>query len=119
MGNTHHNTATDAYYMHLSRQNQAELQSNDEIYTQTAPKRDVRHFRMTKQAKIRHCNVMREKVVEVPERLKVDGTNDPLAGDDADAIISKRMAESVNNRRTLTGDSSHHESVVDGSTCVL
>ena len=65
--------------------------------------RNVRHHRMTKQGKLRHVHVMREKVVEVPERLKVDDTNDPLGGPDAEAIISRRMAESVNNRRAANG----------------
>ena len=59
---------------------------------------------MSKQGKLRHVLCMREKVVEVPERLKVDDTNDPLGGPDAEAIISKRMAEeSVNNRRAANG----------------
>merc|ERR1711907_645499 len=98
-----HSMATDAYYMHLAKKNAAEMEANNEIYTQEIPQRDVRHHRMTKQGKLRHCNVMREKVVEVPERLKVDDTNDPLGGDDAEQIISRRMAEGVNNRRTLTG----------------
>merc|ERR1711998_441583 len=90
-------------YMHMARQINTRNEETNSVYTQECPQRNVRHHRMSKQAKIRHCNVMREKVVEVPERLKVDDANDPLGGDDAEAIISRRMAESVNNRRTLNG----------------
>merc|ERR1712178_235780 len=96
--------ATDQYYMHMARQNAAMIENKTvESHTQEAPMRDIRHFRLTKQSKLRHCAVMREKVMEIPERLQVDDSNDPLAGDDADAIISRRMAEQVNNRRTATG----------------
>merc|ERR1711988_1221068 len=95
--------ATDAYYMHMAKQNRAHFEATDAVWGQEVPTRDVRHFRLTKQSKLRHCNVMREKVVEVPERLKVDESNDPLGGPDAEQIISRRMAESVNNPRTSTG----------------
>merc|ERR1712118_457254 len=101
--------ATDHYYMIMAQKNQKELDETNATYTQEIPARNVRHYRMTKQAKIRHCNVMREKVVEIPERLKVDDTNDPLGGPDADAIISRLMAESVNNRRTNTWGFFTHE----------
>merc|ERR1712166_490707 len=95
--------ATDAFYLHMAAKNAEHFEQTDAVYGQTNPQRNTRHFRMSKQAKLRHCNVMREKVVEVPERLRVDDTNDPLSGPDADAIISKRQAESVNNRRTMAG----------------
>merc|ERR1712070_733618 len=97
------NMATDAYYMHIAKQQQQYFEETDAVWRQENPQRNVRHFRMTKQSKLRHCTVMREKAVEMPERLKVDDTNDPLSGPDADAIISRRMAESVNNRRAANG----------------
>merc|ERR1712188_82858 len=103
MGTHPDSMATDAYYMHMAKQNSEYFKETNAVYGQDQPTRDVRHFRLTKQAKLRHCAVMREKVVEVPERLKVDDTNDPLSGPDAESIISRRMAESVNNRRTATG----------------
>merc|ERR1711990_1168382 len=93
--------ATDQYYMHMAKMQEKEGIVGE--WTQEIPQRNVRHYRMSKQSKVRHCQVMREKVVEVPERLKVDDSNDPLAGDDAEQIISRRMAEGVNNRRTMTG----------------
>merc|ERR1712224_435845 len=93
--------ATDQYYMHMAKMQEKEGIVGE--WTQKVPQRNVRHYRMSKQSKVRHTMVMREKVVEVPERLKVDDSNDPLAGDDAEAIISRRMAEGVNNRRTMTG----------------
>merc|ERR1711934_494223 len=87
--------------MHMAKQQEKELTGMDAIWTQGIPQRNVRHYRMSKQSKVRHCQVMREKVVEVPERLKVDDSNDPLAGDDAEQIISRRMAEGVNNRQGI------------------
>merc|ERR1711988_2071085 len=81
--------ATDAYYMHMAKQQQEYFEDTDGVWKQETPQRNVRHFRMTKQSKLRHVHVMREKAVEMPERLKVDDTNDPLGGPDAEAIISR------------------------------
>ena len=45
-----------------ARQNAQEIEATGALYTQEVPQREIRHHRMTKQSKLRHCQIMREKV---------------------------------------------------------
>merc|ERR1740130_276047 len=95
--------ATDAYYLHLAKQQQEQLKADKLTYDEDIPTRGVRHHRMSKQAKVRHTHILREKACEEPRRETVDGERDPLAGQDKEAIMSRRQAESINARRTVNG----------------
>merc|ERR1711977_130500 len=103
MGTRDHTMATDGYYLHQFKQNQEILAENNLTYDQDIPLRGTRHFRASKQSKVRHTQVLREKACEEPRRETVDGERDPLAGQDKEAIMSRRQAESVNHRRTVNG----------------
>ena len=95
--------ATDAYYLNMAKQNQDFLKEANLTYDEDIPVRGQRHYRMSKQAKVRHTHVLREKACEEPRRETVDGERDPLAGQDKEAIMSRRQAESINARRTVNG----------------
>merc|ERR1711990_908592 len=95
--------ATDAYYLHMAKQNKETLEAANLTYDEDIPARGVGHFRMSKQAKVRHTHVLREKACEEPRRETVDGERDPLAGQNKEAIMSRRQAEAINSRRTVNG----------------
>merc|ERR1711907_145024 len=97
--------ATDGYYLELAKKNSSFINANDSElkYDQTVPTRGVRHHRLSKQSKLRHIHVLTEKACEEPRRETVTGVNDPLAGPDKEAILSRRQAEAVNNKRTVNG----------------
>merc|ERR1711959_321257 len=93
--------ATDNYYLQLAKKNHQHMVANDMRYTEEIPVRGVRHQRLTQHSKLRHVAILREKAVEEPRRETVNDTNDPLAGPDGEAILSRRQAECVNGKRTV------------------
>eukprot|EP00656_Telonema_subtile_P004014 TRINITY_DN11825_c0_g1_i1.p3 TRINITY_DN11825_c0_g1~~TRINITY_DN11825_c0_g1_i1.p3 ORF type:complete len:122 (+),score=28.86 TRINITY_DN11825_c0_g1_i1:110-475(+) len=97
--------ATDAYYLNLHMKNKEFLEANKMVLTEEIPTRGVRHHRMSKQAKTRHTQILREKACEEPRRETVTGANDPLdvPEEQRAAILNRRQAEAVNNPRSVNG----------------